>query len=166
MRVGYGRVLLTAVLTALCVACRGRANPASDDPNWRIARGVGFRIAAPDSLKLRENRTADYQLYSLASPSDKVILRIYSGNFPSLFKLPDAAAAALQGKATMSDTTILWQSGASLRGRETLIRLGEGVPYPEFVHAWYDSLTPAAAAEGDSIIRTIRAEALGRRYRH
>lgn len=116
-------------------------------------------MAAPENLSLSETRGIDYRLYSLTRPTKEVVLRMYSGNFPSLFKLPVMATATLRGKAQVTDTTIRWQPAPSLRGRETLLRLGEGITYPEFMHVWYDSLNSPAAAEADSIIQTIRPEA-------
>lgn len=149
-------ILVTAHV--LVLVCCGHKSEDISASTWRVTHGAGFRLTAPDSLSLHETRGTDFQVYALASPSGDALLPVYSGNFRSPIRISDSIVATFQSKRLMSDTTIRWRSSAELVGRETLVRIGKGVVYPEFLHVWYDSLTPAAAADGDSIIHTIRPE--------
>jgi len=93
-----------------------------------------------------------------------VVLSMYVGDFPSPEKLNQSVIDALNEKPSLADSTIRWQSGAALLGRETLIRLGSGTHHPRFLHVWYDSLSPRAAALDDSIIKTIVANGTTNAY--
>jgi len=159
LSVESARVLLLAAFAVGFASCA--RNNDSREAGWRIVRGTGFRLTAPDTLKLREAHAADFQLYSLTARSGRVLLRIYSGNFPSPLRLSSTIIPALQSKPLMTDTTIRWRSGTGVLGRETLFRIGKGTEYPEFLDVWYDSLSHVLAAEGDSIIQTIRPESTG-----
>jgi len=129
-----------------------------------MVQGQGFLMSVPDSLSLHETQAVDFRLYSLEGRASMVVLSMYVGDFPSPEKLNQSVIDALNEKPSLADSTIRWQSGAALLGRETLIRLGSGTHHPRFLHVWYDSLSPRAAALDDSIIKTIVANGTTNAY--
>jgi len=158
-------ILSLSVLLAACghhPGANNRHKPPID--HWHLVRGQGFLMSVPDRMSVHETRGVDFLLYSVQGLANNLVLRMYVGNFPSSEKLNQSVIDAFREKPSLTDTTVSWQSGSALRSREALIRLGSGTHYPRFLHVWYDSLSPRAAALDDSIIRTIVPDSTANGY--
>ena len=115
---------------------------------------LGFSFIVDENITVKEHSSVeDFELYSFEYKGSN-ILNAYSGNHPSLNRISEIkfdGADMLPSKLKINCKE--WSESSQLYTKECLILLNKS--FPQYVHIWYQNLTPMERIMADKIINSI-----------
>lgn len=121
--------------------------------------GVGFSYSYPSDLSVStKSPVEDFEIHTLTQDDGNVVLQMYVGNSPD-FPTEEADESVDESTTTsgLAARSMARARDDGLREREVLLDLSSSNDWPQYIHCWYDSLSPELAATADAIIESVEA---------
>lgn len=142
---------------AICLAGLFMLGCNQRKPETVAYSGEGFTFFYPTDLSiLVKTPVEDFQIITLKRSKD-VVLELYVGNNPDF--PPEDSDKPIDVVTTPSGViarSVVHARDDGSQDREVLFDLTSGNEWPQYVHCWYNSLSPELAATADKIIESLQ----------